>query len=244
MSEYPQKPKPDRPAQPVKRPKPAQITPTQITPGSDLVPVLPEAQPALTPAQQKAADKRAEKLALAENAKRLAQIVNLHIGGYSLADIGNAIGASADEVDRMLSQDASRYVRSQPALRVFVRNWISAKYTKLLEADWEAATDVDAIGKLENQDRVIKILDRMERLHGAAAPVQTEIKIDAAPEAVELMVAALASGAGLGFDMNIFDAEIVEDAVEQAAVALEVSSAAVEDPDETDTDDREGEWPA
>jgi hypothetical protein len=34
------------------------------------------------------------KTAAQENAKRLAQIVNLHIGGYSLAQIGAEIGAT------------------------------------------------------------------------------------------------------------------------------------------------------
>lgn len=170
----------------------------------------------------------------AQSAVRLAQIVNLHIAGYSLGQIGASIGATADEVDRLLAADAQRYVRSQPALRVYVRNWVSERYTKLLEAVWDEATDKTHREKLENQDRALRILDRMTRLHGAEAPVQTEVKIDAAPEAVERLVNALAAGQGLGYDTSIFDsvndivdAEVVHDAVEQSHAALEAASEAV-----------------
>lgn len=173
------------------------------------------------------------------NAARLAQIVNLHIAGFSLSQIGDAIGATAEEVDRMLAMDASRYVRSQPALRVYVRNWISERYTKMLDAVWEEATDKTHRDKLENQDRALRILDRMERLHGASAPVQTEIKVEAAPEAVEKLVNLLASGQGLGYDVSVFDivdAEVVHEAVEQAHTATEVSGNAVAEPQEGDVD--------
>src|SRR5690606_7006872 len=99
-------------------------------------------------------------------AARLAQIVNLHIAGMSLSQIGAAVGATADEVDRMLQRDAARYVRSQPALRVYVRNWISEKYMKMIEADWTAASDEHHREKLENQDRVDRFLRSMAKLHG------------------------------------------------------------------------------
>lgn len=188
-------------------------------------------------------------------AARLAQVVNLHIAGYSLADIGKAIGASADEVDRMLSADAARYVRSQPALRTYVRNWISERYTMLLESDWEWATaaapkpgDPTALDehgrpkpfdydtKLAHQDRVLRVLDSMRKLHGADAPTQTEVKVEAAPEAVEKLVNSLAAASGLGYDDTIFDVEVVEDAVEAAHTATEVSGNAVEQPQEGDDD--------
>lgn len=175
-------------------------------------------------------------------AARLAQIVNLHIGGYSLAQIGASIGASADEVDRMLAQDAQRYVRSQPALRVYVRNYVSERYSKLLDAVWDDAVDMTPQGKitvqgfdkkLASQDRAIKILDRMAKLHGADAPTQAEVKVEAAPEAVEKLVHLLSQSQGLGYDMDIFDvvdAEVVHDAVAQSESAtLDASEMVGED---------------
>lgn len=193
-----------------------------------------------------------------QNTVSLAQIVNLHIAGYSLEDIGAATGQTADEVDRVLQRDAARYVRTQPALRTYVRNWVSDRYTKLLEAVWDDATDAFSATKLEHQDRAIKILDRMAKLHGADAPVQTEVKVDAAPEAVEQLVQALASQQGMGYDVEIFDvveAEVVHAAVEQSHTALQEAHDAVEtapEPDDTDvtdvtdvtddTDDTDPEW--
>lgn len=214
------------------------------------VPVVltPQQKAAATRKKAKAEKDRLEKAA----AVQLAQIVNLHLAGYSLADIGASIGATADEVDRRLSQDAARYVRSQPALRVYVRNYISERYTQLLDAIWKDATDMTPQKlsvngfdkKLASQDRAIKILDRMAKLHGAEAPVQSEVKIEAAPEAVEKLVAALAAGRGLGYDTSIFDgeivdAEVVHEAVEQSHAELEVSGNRVA---ETQPEDEADLW--
>lgn len=215
----------------------------------DLIPAKHKAVPLVrTPAQRKALAKKeaaddAKALATA-TAARLAQIVNLHIAGFSLAEIGAQIGASAEEVDRLLTNDTARYVRNQPSLRTYVRNWISKKYMTMIEADWAAASDPTHRDKLENQDRVVRILDRMAKLHGAEMPVQSEVKVDAAPEAVERLVNALASGRGLGYDVNVFDVveaeevhETIHEAGEQATKALEVSGNAVEQPQEGEPDE-------
>lgn len=195
-----------------------------------------------TKAQTKAVAVRAEKAAreaeLQTQAARLAQIVNLHIGGYSLSQIGASIGATAEEIDRLLSQDTARYVRSQPALRTYVRNWVSERYMKMIAADWTAASDEHHHDKLENQDRVMRMLDRMAKLHGAEAPTQAEVKIDAAPEAVERLVAALAAGKGLGYDEDIFDIDPadIHEVAEAAHTATSVSGNALEQPQEGDPD--------
>jgi hypothetical protein len=170
-------------------------------------------------------------------AARLAQMVNLHIAGYSLAEIGDAIGATPAEVDRMLAQDVSRYVRSQPALRVFVRNFISEKYLGLLESVYPQATDTGNANQLDFQDRALRILNQMAKLHGAEMPVQSEIKMDAAPEMVQTMVEALAAKQGQGYDASIFDvvdAEVIEDAHEQSQAALLDSSEMVGEGDDDD----------
>lgn len=164
----------------------------------------------------------------------LAQVVNLHIAGFSLEKIGEAIGSSPEDVDRLLQSDAARYVRSQPALRVYVRNWVSDRYTQLLDAVWEEATDRSSPVKLENQDRALRILDSMRKLHGADAPVQAEVVVDTAPAAVEKLVNTIAASQGLGYDVDIFDGQVIEsevvhDAVAQAHEALEKSSQAVDD---------------
>ena len=181
-------------------------------------------------------------------AAQLAQIVNLQIAGYSLADIGAAIGATPEEIEQRLTRDAARYVRTQPALRTYVRNWVSGKYTELLDTIWTEATDKQNPKHLEAQDRALKILERMSKLHGADAPAQTEIKVEAAPEAVERMVAALAAQQGYGYDENVFDnpfdamaevvdAEIVHEAAEASREVVAVSGNAVAEPSENPADD-------
>lgn len=187
--------------------------------------------------EQKAARAQARAEAKAEaqrqqmekaNAVQLAQIVNLHLAGYSLAEIGLAIGATEREVDRMLTRDTARYIKNQPSLRTFVRNYISGQYLELLEPVMPKAKNPNDPLFLESQDRALRTLDRLAKLHGAEAPVQKEITVESAPEAVEKLVSALAEQSGLGYDVDIFDAELVEDAVEQQHAALERASADVE----------------
>lgn len=205
-----------------------------------------------TAKQIAAAEKRAREKAEADalavqrnaataRAAMLAQIVNLHIAGHSLEAIGASIGASADEVDRMLANETQRYVKTQPALRTYVRNFVSGKYSDLLDAVWDQAVDKSHKQQLEYVDRAQRIIAQMGRLHGAEAPTQTEMKIEAAPEAVERLVAQLAAGQGLAYDDDIFDAEVVEEMTEAvhalpaaAAEALEVSGNLVEESDGDD----------
>ena len=142
----------------------------------------------------------------------------------------------------MISTDATRYVRSQPQLRTWVRNWTSGKYTELLEAVWTEASakegevldggtkPVPHKVRMDSQDKALRILDAMRKLHGADAPTQTEVKVEAAPEAVEALVKSLSRDQGLDYDETVFDvvdAEVVHDAVEQAAHAEQVSGNAV-----------------
>lgn len=213
----------------------------------DLLPAKGSAKPKIRSEKQLAriANAQAEAALVAEEARknnealaaaqRLAQIVNLHIAGYSLAQIGAQIGASEAEVDRMLTSDAQRYVRNQPSLRVYVRNYISERYTKLLETVWDTATDKNHKEMLEHQDRALRILDKMAKLHGAEAPVQSEVKVDAKPEAVERLVQAIANAQGLGYDADIFDIppEDIHEAVVVSEEATEVSGNAVGEGDET-----------
>lgn len=201
----------------------------------------PGAKPLVrTKKQARAAEKRAEAQRLKAGAVRLAQIVNLHIAGHSLADIGAAVGASAEEIDRLLQNDVQRYVRSQPALRVYVRNYISEKYTGMLDATYPIATDPGHEKFLEAQDRAIKILDKIAKLHGAEAPTQTEVKVEAAPEAVDNMVKILAAQAGQGYDVSVFDTvpgSVVHAAHEDDVRALAASSDAVSGNRVADEDD-------
>lgn len=207
----------------------------------------PKGRPIQRTAKQEAAiEKREEANALedartaaAADAAQLAQVVNLVIAGHSFESIGASIGASASDVERMVTSGADRYVRTQPALRVWVRNWLSEKYTKMIDANWEAASDADHRDKLENQDRVIKMLNGLERLHGAAAPTQSEVKVEGGAEAVERIVAKLAAAQGQGYDTSIFDtvdAEVIHDTADASLAALEQASRDVAIPTETDGD--------
>lgn len=197
-----------------------------------------------TAAQQAAVSLAAAQTAAQSQAQRLAQIVNLHISGMSLAQIGLAIGATEAEVDRMLTNETARYVKNQPALRTYVRNYISAKYSGLLDAVYEQATDKSHKQQLEYVDRAQRVLAQMGRLHGAEAPTQSEVKVEATPEAVDALVQRLAAGEGLGYDTDIFDveyseetAETIHEAHEAAEEATVVSGNALEVQQEGEPDD-------
>lgn len=219
------------------------------TPAPEKKGAVPVVRPPLTEKQQAALAKAQQATEDLANAQRLAQIVNLHISGLSLGQIGAQIGATADEVDRMIQSDAARYVKTQPQLRVFVRNYVSGKYSELLAAIWDDAVDMTTNQKLTvqgfdrklaSQDRAIKILERMAKLHGAEAPTQTEVKVESAPEAVDKLVQALSMARGQGYDPSIFDivdVEVVEEVVAQSHEALQESSDRVGDPSDDPDED-------
>lgn len=188
-------------------------------------------------AAERERDLRTAQEAAAERSKQLAQIVNLYIGGYSFADIGAAIGATEAEVDRMINSETSRFVKNQPALRTFVRNFVSEKYLGLLEATYAQATDVSRDDQLDYVAAANKVLAQMGRLHGAEAPTQSEVKVETAPEVVDNLVRKIAAAQGRDYDANIFDldeADIHESHI-VATEAVVVSGNAVEEPDESDT---------
>lgn len=212
------------------------------------VPPKPKGKPIVrTAKQQKAIEKVEAERSLVDqrtkakaDAAQLAQVVNLVIAGHSFEEIGASIGASAAEVENMVTHGAARYVRTQPALRTWVRNWINAKYTALIDTNWDIATDPMHPEKLEHQDRVLKMLTGMERLHGAAAPTQSEVKVEHSHDAVEKLVRHLAERQGQGYDVSIFDdddiveGEVIHDSAQSALAALEQASKQVEVPDSND----------
>lgn len=164
-----------------------------------------------------------------EEAQRLAQIVNLQIAGYSLAQIAAGSGTTVAELERLLTKDTGTFVRTLPAMRAHARSRISGELhamteavremalnpTKIVEIDGEAV-EVANDRMLDAQDRMLRNVKELAKLYGAYAPTQTEVKIENAPEAVERLIQKIAEAEGLGYDSSVFDddiedAEIVED---------------------------------
>lgn len=206
--------------------------------GAVAVPLTRGQKAAQTRAKAKA---EAERLSKAES-QRLAQIVNLTLAGFSYADIGAQIGATADEVEQMITRDSARYVRTQSALRQYVKAFVSEKYMGLLDAHYDQATDKSHTHQLEHSAQSLRILKEMTNLYGAAAPTQTEVKVEAAPETVQKMVDALAAGEGLAFDTSVFDTvpgEVIREAVVESHQVTERAEAAIDSPDP----DEEGDDP-
>jgi hypothetical protein len=173
------------------------------------------------------------------NAAMLAQIVNLTIAGFSYEVIGAQIGMTADEVERLVTEKSTRYIRTQPALRTYVRNWVSGKYTELLDAVWTEATDRDHKEKLENSVQALRILKEMTNLHGAAAPTQAEVKVEQTNDAVEALVRALAAQQGKAYNDAIFDivpGNVVHQSVADSAARTAIAATAVEDDQPGDED--------
>lgn len=189
-------------------------------------------------AAEKQAQKDAENALTAARAAQLAQIANLIIAGHTFDSIGAAIGATGAEVEAMMNAESARFVRNQPALRTFVRNYISERYSLLLESVWDAASDSKHKDQYDAQVAAVRILERLGRLHGADAPVQKEVKIESAPESVNALVNALAAQAGMGYDSSIFDTvpgTVIHAAHEDAVRELAVSGNMVEEDDDDDT---------
>lgn len=176
------------------------------------------------------AEEAAAALAAQTAARRTAQIANLLISGHTFESIGAQIGSTAQEVEAMLNADSTRYIRSQPALRQWVRRWASGKYSELLEAVWDQAVDPKHREQLAYQDRARPLVEKITKLHGAEAPTQAEVKVEAAPESVQKLVDAIAASQGMGYDIDIFDdADIVDGDLVADTAAGELEAAQVAD---------------
>lgn len=195
----------------------------------------PKQEKALLGAEETAATEKAQTAAQAA-AMRTAQIANLLIAGHSIESVAASLGSTPEEVERMLTADSARYIRTQPALRSWVRQYISGKYTTLLGAVWDQAVDVNHRDQLAYQDRARPLLDRLAKLHGADAPTQAEVKIDHTPESVQSIVNKIAASQGLGYDIDIFDDDdVVEaDVVQDSLAAIEAAAAEADAPQPED----------
>lgn len=182
------------------------------------------------------AEADAAALAAKAAAMRTAQVANLLIAGHTFESIGAQIGATAKEVEDMLNADSTRYIRSQPALRQWVRRWASGKYSELLDAVWDQAVDPKHRDQLAYQDRARPLVERITKLHGAEAPTQSEVKVEAAPESVQAIVDKIAASQGLGYNVDIFDlppeniTETVHDMPADTAQALAAAEHAADQP--------------
>lgn len=185
------------------------------------------------------AEQQAQQLAVQQASMRTAQIANLLIAGHTFESIGASIGATAEEVESMLNADSTRYIRSQPALRQWVRRWASGQYSELLESVWKQATDPKHRDQLAYQDRARPLVERIVKLHGAEAPTQAEVKVEAAPESVQKIVNAIAASQGLGYDVDIFDGAD-EDTVDAVLVqeTHDAEQAAADQADQEQADDQ------
>lgn len=184
------------------------------------------------------AEADAAELAVRQASMRTAQIANLLIGGHTFESIGAATGASAKEVEDMLNADSTRYIRSQPALRQWVRRWASGKYSELLGSVWDQAVNPNHREQLAYQDRARPLVERITKLHGAEAPTQAEVKIEQAPESVQRIVDAIAASQGMGYDVDIFDTpDVVDGVLVDETHAAEIRSAEQADSDQPEDEE-------
>lgn len=164
-------------------------------------------------------------------AQRAAQVANLLIAGYSYEEIGASIGATAQEVEKMLTGDVARYIRTQPALRQWTRRWLSGKMTGLLEAVYDQAVDPTHRDQLAYHDRARATLKDLAKLHGAEAPTQVEVEMPNVTDAVQQVLDKVAASQGLAYDVDVFDLdpEDITEMTEHEAKALEAAEQEVDD---------------
>lgn len=164
-------------------------------------------------------------------AQRAAQVANLLIAGYSYEEIGASIGATAQEVEKMLTGDVARYIRTQPALRQWTRRWLSGKMTGLLEAVYDQAVDPTHRDQLAYHDRARATLKDLAKLHGAEAPTQVEVEMPNVTDAVQQVLDKVAASQGLAYDVDVFDLdpEDITEMTEHEAKALEAATQEVDD---------------
>lgn len=139
-------------------------------------------------------------------------VLQMRIAGYSFDEIAEIL-CYTDEtaVRRDLERGAKALLKEDRHSQALLRRLVSRQLERMNRAIWPKAINPDHPEQMQAQQRVLANLDRFVRLNGLDAPTEHRVEVTPTEKAITDMVAALAEMGQLPAEMNIFDADIVED---------------------------------
>lgn len=139
-------------------------------------------------------------------------VLQMRIAGYSFDEIAEILCyADEDAVRKELERGAKVLLKENKGSQAFLRSLCSKQLERMTRAVWNKAIDPESPEQFQAQQRALANIDRFIRLNGLDAPVEHKIEVTPTEKAIADMVAALAEMGQLPEEMNIFEAELVED---------------------------------
>lgn len=139
-------------------------------------------------------------------------VLQMRVAGYSFDEIAEILCyADEDAVRKELERGAKILLKENKASQQFLRSLCSKQLERMTRAVWSKAIDPDSPEQFGAQQRALANIDRFIRLNGLDAPVEHRLEITPTEKAITEMVAELAQMGQLPEEMNIFEAELVDE---------------------------------
>lgn len=139
-------------------------------------------------------------------------VLQMRISGYQFDEIAEIL-CYEDEaaVRRELERGAKALLKEDHHSAAIMRSLVGRRLERMTRAVWLKAIDPDSPEQMVAQQRALANIDRFIRLMGLDAPVEHKVEITPTEKAITEMVAELAQMGKLPEEMNIFDAELVDE---------------------------------
>jgi hypothetical protein len=145
-------------------------------------------------------------------------VLQMRIAGYSFDEIAEILSfEDADAVKREMERGAKALLKEDRQSAAMLRAIVGRRLERMTRAVYTKAIDPDHAEQMVAQQRALANIDRYIKLYGLDAPVEHKVEITPTEQAIADMVTQLANLGQLPEEMNIFEAELVEDDDDSAA---------------------------
>lgn len=139
-------------------------------------------------------------------------VLQMRIAGYSFEEIAEILSfEDADAVKREMEKGAKALLKEDRQSSAMLRAIVGRRLERMTRAVYNKAIDPNSPEQMVAQQRALANIDRYIKLYGLDAPVEHKVEITPSEQAIADMVTHLANMGQLPPEMNIFEAELVED---------------------------------
>lgn len=139
-------------------------------------------------------------------------VLQMRIAGYSFDEIAEILSfPDAEAVRKEMEKGAKVLLKEDRQSQAMLRAIVGRRLERMTRAIYNKAIDPDNPEQMVAQQRALANIDRYIKLYGLDAPVEHKVEITPTEQAIADMVTQLAKMGQLPDEMNIFEAELVED---------------------------------
>lgn len=139
-------------------------------------------------------------------------VLHMRIAGYQFDEIAEILGYENEiEVRKELERGAKQLIKEDAHSAKLLRGIVGRRLERMTRAVYTKAIDPDHPEQMVAQQRTLANVDRFIKLYGLDAPVAHKVEVTPTEQAITDMINKLAETGNLPEEMNIFEAEVIED---------------------------------